>query len=111
MPTLIDIATLVVRKQIGRAYAGRATYTGVSINYALAVAMRYMRMFAMAVVLVLSVVHTAHAQTIGECTYYYMHTHCANVYTRIYEDMPGWDCRTMGNRICSTTQYPFPTRY
>lgn len=24
--------------------------------------------------------------------------------TRITEDTPGWDCRTMGNRICGTVQ-------
>ena len=100
MPTLIDIATLVVRRMVARRLPHSPT--GVSLNYALAVAMRYMRMFAMAVVLVLAIVRPAHAQFIGECTYYYMRSHCANIYTHITEDMAGWDCTTMGNRICGT---------
>ena len=102
MPTLIDIATLVVQRMVAR----RSPYspTGVSLNYALAVAMRYFRMFAMAVVLVLAIVRPAYAQSIGECTYYYMRSHCANVYTHIYEDMPGWGCATMGNLICGPGQ-------
>ena len=104
MSTLIDIAATFARRKYHR------THHGVSLSYALAVAMRYMRMFAMAVVLVLAIVRPAHAQFIGECTYYYMRSHCANIYTHITEDMAGWNCQTMGNRICSTTQYPFPTR-
>ena len=52
----------------------------------------------------------AHAQATGECTRILRNGMCANYWLVITEDSVGWQCWTMGNKVCGPgwTYYPTP---
>ena len=50
----------------------------------------------------------AYLVSMGQCLV--VDARIVNVYTHITEDSRGWNCATMGNRICGQVQHPFPER-
>ena len=115
MPNIITLADMVLQRIIWR----RATSEVYDdyVSHSLAIAMRYIRMFYPAIVIVALMAYAyvptayAHVPTpTGECTRMLRNGMCANYYTRITEDSLGWDCTTMGNLVCAPgyTYYPTP---
>ena len=114
MPNILTLADVVLQRIIWR----RTTYELYDdyVAHSLAIAMRYIRMFypVLLAVCLMAYSHVAYASSptvAGECTRYARNGHCANYYTTITEDTLGWDCTTMGNKVCAPgyTYYPGPS--
>ena len=117
MPNILTLADVVLQRIIWRRATNEAYHDYVS--HSLAIAMRYIRMFYPAVVIValmaMSHVSMAYADDTNICTYGIQgdYVHCGSVTgwpVHIEEDSPQWVCTSMGNMRCGPG-YPYVAQW